>query len=154
MNRDTSINIRILSETELHDALPLIWEVFFEYEAPQYTGSGKQSFWNAIHDESYLSQLSAFGAFNGDMLVGIIATRNVGQHLALFFVRGAYHRKGIGRVLWNTVLAESTASVIAVHSSHYAAPIYEKLGFVQTGEAKTEDGIFYIPMEYSRENNR
>lgn len=52
MNRDTSINIRILSETELHDALPLIWEVFFEYEAPQYTESGKQAFWDAIHDES------------------------------------------------------------------------------------------------------
>lgn len=88
------------------------------------------------------------------MLVGIIATRNAGQHLALFFVRGAYHRKGIGRVLWNTVLAESTASVITVHSSHYAAPIYEKLGFVQTGEVKNEDGISYIPMEYSRGNNR
>lgn len=107
-----------------------------------------QAFWNAIHGAEYLKQLRAYGAFDGEALVGVLATRGEGRHLALFFVKGTHHRRGIGRTLWNAALAESTADRITVHSSHYAAPIYEGLGFTRIGEAKTEDGISYLPMEY------
>lgn len=115
---------------------------------------GKQAFWDAIHDKDYLKQLCACGAFDEDALVGIIATRSGGQHLDLFFVKGTYHGKGIGRALWNRVLSESTAETITVHSSGYAVPIYEKLGFVKTAEMQTEGGIAYIPMEYRLFSNK
>ncbi len=141
------LNIRALSGAETTDALPLVWEVFSQYEAPQYTESGKQVFWDAIHDEGYLDQLRAYGVFDGDTLVGIIATRSEGQHLALFFVKSQYHGQGIGRALWDHVLSESAAQTITIHSSHYAVPIYEKLGFVRTGATQVENGIAYIPME-------
>ena len=58
-------------------------------------------------------------------LVGIIATRNEGSHVALFFVEGKYHGKGIGRSLWNAVLKENMSEMITVHSSLFALTIYE-----------------------------
>ena len=52
--------------------------------------------------------------------------------VALFFVDGQYHRKGIGKKLWEAVLSNTSANLITVHSSLYAAEIYKKLGFYQT----------------------
>lgn len=54
--------------------------------------------------------LTAYGAFDDEKLIGIIATRNAGSHIALFFVDGAYHHQGIGRSLWNAILEENAAT--------------------------------------------
>lgn len=94
--------------------------------------------------------MNAYGAYEEQNLSGIIATRNEGSHLALFFVDGKYHDQGIGKSLWNAVLAENTSSTITVHSSLFAAEIYRKLGFVQTGDVQEDVGIQYVPMEYRR----
>lgn len=126
----------------------MVWRVFNEFEAVSYPPSGAQAFWNAIHDERFLSQLSAYGAFDGDRLIGIIASRNDGGHIALFFVDGAYHRQGIGRLLFNAFLADNDKDKITVNSSLYAVGIYEKLGFIKTAEAQTESGIQFVPMVY------
>lgn len=89
--------IKALSREELEKALPLVWDVFCEYEAINYTESGKQAFRDAIHSEDYLNMLSAYGAIENNTLVGIIATRNEESHIALFFVDGKYQNRGIGR---------------------------------------------------------
>lgn len=70
------------------------------------------------------------------------------SHIALFFVDGDYHCRGIGRMLWNAVLADSKANEITVHSSLYAVEVYKKLGFVQTAGIQEDGGIQYIPMIY------
>lgn len=146
------MKIKLLEKRDIINALPLIWEVFSEYEAVKYPESGKQAFWDAIHSEEYLDMLSAYGAFENKELTGIIATRNEGSHIALFFVKGIHHGKGIGRKLWNAVLEENISDTITVHSSLYAVPIYEKLGFVKTYGVQEADGIQYVPMEYNMIN--
>lgn len=140
--------IKRLDKTELVNTLPLVWRVFCDYEAVNYSESGKQAFWNAIHSEEYLNMLVAYGAFENEKMTGIIATRNEGRHIALFFVDGAYHNQGIGRSLWNTVLADNTEKSITVNSSLYAVEVYKKLGFVITDEVQEDGGIQYVPMEY------
>lgn len=125
-----------LSHKTLVNALPLVWEVFSDYEAVHYPDEGKQAFWDAIHSEEYLAMLTAYGAYEDSELVGIIATRNGGTHIALFFVDGSHHRQGIGKSLWNAVLEENTSPIITVHSSLYAVENYKKLGFVVTGNMK------------------
>lgn len=142
------MKIKHLNSGQLREALPLVWDVFSKYEAVNYSEEGKKAFWDAIHSDEYLNMLTAYGAFENKELVGIIATRNEGAHLALFFVDGNHHRQGIGRSLWNTVLAENTASIITVHSSLYAVEAYQKLGFVITDEIQDEGGIQYVPMKY------
>ena len=143
-----SIKIKQLSRKQLVDALPLVWNVFLEFEAVDYPEAGKTAFRDAIHSEEYLDMLTAYGAYEGKELLGMIATRNEGAHLALFFVEGNHHRKGIGRKLFDAVLAENTSPTITVYSSLYAVPVYQKLGFVITGERQEDGGIQFVPMEY------
>ena len=38
---------------------------------------------------------------------------------------------------------------LIVHSSPYAEMIYQKMGFLKTGEVTKDNGIIYIPMELS-----
>ncbi|MEA4955708.1 MAG: GNAT family N-acetyltransferase [Pseudoflavonifractor sp.] len=75
----------------------MAWEVFGQFEAPDYTSQGTETFYASIHDPNYLALLCIYGAFDGDALIGILATRSGGAHIALFFVRNAYHRQGVGR---------------------------------------------------------
>lgn len=142
------MEIRLLTREELNRSLDLVWKVFCDYEAVNYTEYSKRVFYDAIHSRDYLAMLTAYGAFDDSELVGIIASRNVGSHIALFFVDGNYHRRGIGRKLFDTMLESSTADIITVHSSIYACNVYEKLRFQQTGNKVEEAGITYIPMEY------
>ncbi|HWQ80411.1 MAG TPA: GNAT family N-acetyltransferase [Anaerovoracaceae bacterium] len=41
--------------------------------------------------------IEMYGALEKDRLLGVIATRNEGSHIALFFVRKEYHSQGVGR---------------------------------------------------------
>lgn len=142
------MKIKHLNRRKLEQSLSLVWKVFCEYEAKDYPESGRQAFWSAIHSEEYLDMLDAYGAFEDEELLGIIAMRNEGRHVALFFVDGNFHKRGIGRSLWYTILGNNTADTITVNSSLYAVPVYERLGFVPTGAAQEEAGIRYVPMEY------
>lgn len=135
------MRIKALSRKEINKALPFIWDVFLEYETVNYSEKRKQAFWDAIHSEEYLAQLKAYGAFENKEIVGIIATRNEGSHVALFFVKGMYQGKGIGRMLWNAVLEENIINTVTVYSSLFAVPIYEKLGFISTDNIQEDGGI-------------
>lgn len=74
----------------------LTWEVFQKYESPDYSEQGVKGFYNGIHEPQWLNTLQVYGAFDKDILVGVLATRNNGEHIALF-VKEIYYKKGIGR---------------------------------------------------------
>ena len=140
------LRIRPLVEEEIGAALDLAWEVFKEFEAPDYAPQGAKAFYASIHAPAYLAQLRIYGAFAGDALLGILATRSSGTHIALFFVRGAYHRQGVGKQLFLRACQESPAEQMTVNSSPYAVEIYRRLGFCETDAEQTLDGIRYTPM--------
>lgn len=138
-----NLSIKELRREEITLALNLVWKVFLEYEAPDYTQEGIDEFYKSIHDERYLSMLSVYGAFSGEELVGVIATRNSGKHIALFFVDGRYHRQGIGKQLFQTVRTDK----MTVNSSPFALPVYKKLGFEAVAAEQTVNGLRFTPME-------
>ena len=84
------MEIRPLREHELPQALALVWRVFLEFEAPEYPAEGVEEFRRSIADPAYLSQLRCYGAFAQDTLLGVMATRCAGSHVALFFVDAAH----------------------------------------------------------------
>ena len=135
-----SICVRELQSTR--EALQLVWDVFLEFEAPDYSPAGVTEFYNSIHDEQYLSRLRFFGAFVGDELAGVIATRSGGTHIALFFVDQKYQRRGVGRRLFQAVRQER----MTVNSSPFAVPVYRKLGFRATGPEQSVNGLRFTPM--------
>lgn len=141
------IEIREIKKEEMADALALVWKVFQEFEAPDYSKEGVDAFSQTLKDESYLSMLRTFGAYLEGTLVGVIATRSEGTHIGFFFVDGKYHRKGIGRKLFETIKTLCPAKRMTVNSSPYAIPVYHKLGFADTDKEQTVDGIRFTPME-------
>jgi GNAT superfamily N-acetyltransferase len=136
------LSIKRLDRYELECALKLVWEVFLEYEAPDYTQEGVDEFFKSINDENYLSMLTAYGAFLNECLIGVIATRNSGKHIALFFVKGKYHHQGVGRQLFEIVRTNK----MTVNSSPYAVPVYKRLGFLPTDTEQVVNGLRFTPM--------
>ena len=143
--------IRKLRPGEIGEALCLTWNVFQQYEAPDYTQEGIAEFYRSIHDEKYLSELCWYGAFVQDDLVGVLATRSAGTHIALFFVKGKYHRQGIGKQLYRAARAANHSNVMTVNSSPYAVPVYHKLGFKDTDSEQVVNGLRFTPMKLNTE---
>lgn len=141
------MEIREITVAELPEAMNLVWEVFLEFEAPEYSPEGVAEFKSFIDGQLVHATIKTYGAFENGTLVGVIATRNEGSHIALFFVRKACHGLGIGRKLFEHAVAVSTCSSFTVNSSPYAAPIYRKLGFVDTDVEQLTNGLRYIPMK-------
>ena len=148
---DLNCFIRKLGPEEIGEALCLTWNVFQQYEAPDYTQEGIDEFYKSIHDETYLSELCWYGAFSQDDLVGVLATRSAGAHIALFFVEGKYHRQGVGKQLYEAARAANRSNVMTVNSSPYAVPIYHKLGFRNTGSEQVVNGLRFTPMTLNME---
>ena len=142
------LKIKKLNKNGYEGALSLIWNVFQEYEAPDYSQEGSDEFHKSLQSPTFLSMLTFYGAFCGDKLVGVIATRKEGSHIALFFVDGKYHRKGIGRRLFQTVLGKCSADTMTVNSSPYAVPVYHRLGFIDVDNEQVVNGIRFTPMEH------
>lgn len=141
---------RELTEKEIQQAQKLAWNVFSKYEAPEYSEQGIQEFHKTIHDHQYLSTLQWYGAFTEDSLAGIIALRNKGKHIALYFVEEKHQKKGVGKKLFNLALECSQEETITVNSSPYAVPVYQHLGFHATEKEQITNGIRYTPMIYKK----
>jgi GNAT superfamily N-acetyltransferase len=145
--------VRRIEQSELSEALKLVLDVFMRFEAPDYSAEGINTFRGCIGDQDFINNLTMFCAFNNNKMTGVIATRNAGTHIALFFVDAEYHRQGIGRKLFQSVLENSTSDKLTVNSSPYAVKIYHHLGFAETNTELVVDGIRFTPMEYIKKKN-
>ena len=143
--------VKKIGENEKEEALELVLRVFMKYEAPDYSDEGVDTFKRtAVYNEDYIESIKMYGAYKNNKIVGVIATRNSGSHIALFFVDGQHHHKGIGKRLFQTVLDQSTADELTVNSSPYAQEVYHHLGFEDTAPEQVTGGIRYIPMIYKK----
>lgn len=146
--REKHIEYRELEVDEVDQALGLVWQVFFQYEASDYSKDGIDEFEKSIHDPQYLSTLQLYGAFKNNEIIGVIATRSKGTHIALFFVNGKYHRQGIGKQLFQMTLKDCPSNKMTVNSSPYAIQIYHKLGFYEIDKEQVVNGLRFTPMEF------
>ena len=140
--------LRRLTADEIPAALSLAWEVFSEYESPVYSEEGTEEFRRCLHDENYLAGIAYYGAFSGETLIGEIGIRPAQRHICFFFVKGSYHRKGIGTKLFKQLLRDHSNGTITLNSSPYGLPFYQALGFLPTDKEQTVNGIRFTPMEY------
>ena len=140
------MKIRKIKKEEMPEALDLVWEVFLEFEAPDYTEDGIKEFKKAIDDKEWVKARDFYGAFNDDnKILGVIATKDI-THIALFFVDGKYHKQGIGTKLYNFIKELNNKDYFTVNSSPYAHEVYKHLGFVDTDKEQSVHGLRFIPM--------
>ena len=143
------MEIRRIQGGELPAAMDLCWRVFLEFEAPEYPPEGVEAFRAYLSDIEQVNHLTLFGAWEGQELLGVLAAE--GSHIALFFVDPAFHRQGIGSLLFQAYLAEGGRGRITVHSSPDAVEVYRHLGFSPTAEEQlSPDGIRYTPMVWEQ----
>ena len=97
----------------------IIWRQFLQFEAPEYSAEGIASFRASLDDKERTRSLSFYGAFDENKLVGVLCMR-APQHIGDFFVDAAYHRRGIGRRLFEAMRRDYSRQVFTVNSSPYA----------------------------------
>lgn len=145
------MKIKRIENSNITTVKKLVTDVFMKYEAPDYSDEGVKAFFDtAINNQDYMNNLIMYGAYLNSLLVGVIATRKEGNHIALLFVDGKYHKQGIGRKLFETVLINSTDNPLTVNASPYAREFYHKLGFEDTDAERVVTGIRFIPMIYRK----
>ena len=142
------MKIRPISLQEHEQAISLIWNTFLEFEAPDYSDEGVETFHDFISNENLFENVEFFGAFEDNDLRGVIASRNERGHICCFFVHSSYQKQGIDRCLWEYLKNNSNTTAVTVNSSPFAVPVYHKLGFVDTDIEQLTDGMRYTPMRF------
>lgn len=145
-----------LQKEEIREALDLVWTVFQEFDAPDYSEQGIKEFQKFIFYHSIIEQfnegkVSFWGWKEDDELAGVIATKGK-NHINMLFVKKEYHRQGIARRLFNAVeeacKSMNGISEITVNSTPYAVAVYNRLGFIETDNEQLVNGIRFTPMSY------
>lgn len=139
----------LAKDEEYSEATSLVMETFCEFVAPYYSQKGIKSFTEYVSADGFFARFTVLGAYEGDSLAGVLAFDPAKRFIVSFFVRGKYHRLGIGKALFNKMKEILGEGDFRVNASPYAVGIYEKLGFKATYDQTEEDGILYTPMKYS-----
>ncbi|PWM38428.1 MAG: hypothetical protein DBX52_07315 [Clostridiales bacterium] len=138
--------VRRLEEAEQMQALRLAEDVFLKTVAPGYTAEGIENYRRTLRDPEYTGTLCFYGAFRKERLIGMLATRGGGGHIALFFIAGRYRHKGLGRRLFQLAEKDCPYEKITVNAAPGAAAVYRSLGFAETAGEQHDHGMRYLPM--------
>ena len=141
------IMIKKITCNEYNNLRTLVKDTFNEFVAPDFSEEGKLEFYRFIENDETLNSLNIFGYYIENVLIGVIATRDNMSHISLFFVSKMFQKHSFGKKLLETVIENSKADIISVHASPNAVNAYKYMGFKPVGEAITENGIKYVPME-------
>ena len=141
------IEIRQLLNNKKDEALLFAKKVYIECKDESYSEQGIETFCNFVNNKEITKSFKVYGAFEDNVLKGIIATDSQKRHICLFFVDKVSQGKGIGKKLMRVVVNNNENSYITVNSSRYAVPIYEKVGFVKMEDEKVQDGLKFTPMK-------
>ena len=146
------IEIKQLVNNEKDEALLFAKRIFIESENESYSKEGIETFCNFVDNKKVTKSFKVYGAFEDNILKGLIATDRRKRHINLFFVDKVSQGKGVGKKLMNIVVNNNENSYITVNSSRYGVPIYEKLGFIKMEEEKEQDGLKFTPMKLILKN--
>ena len=141
------IEVKQLLNNEKDEALLFAKRVFIESEDNSYTKKGIETFCNFVDNKKITKSFKVYGAFEDNVLKGLIATDRRKKHISLFFVDKDSQGKGIGKKLMSFIIDDNENSFITVNSSRYAVSIYEKIGFIKTEEEKEQDGLKFTSMK-------
>ena len=132
----------------------LVARSFNEFIAPDFQDEGIEEFFNYANPRALIKRSEGnhfvLVAEAEGAIAGMIEIREM-RHVSMLFVDKAYHRRGIAKELFSAALdrikSESRPpKKVTVHSSRFALPFYESLGFVRTEAEKIIHGVIHIPM--------
>lgn len=159
MSGEKRYRIRKINCGEVKEALALAFDVFMEFEAPDYRPEGVETFRrDIVENPEFLAQCEQgicpiYAAFDGDEMIGIMGMRASRTHINLVFTKKEYHRKGVATALFKYLLEDvlrenPSVKEITVNSSPYGKGFYLRVGFVPLSGEQEIDGIRFTPMKY------
>ena len=155
MKKEYTITEITADTLQSSNVLQLVWNVFEEFDACQYSAEGVREFQNYIESSAIKqllenSKMKMWGCFHNSKIIGMIATKQP-NHITLLFVDKQYHRQGVARALYQTIIDYYSKTddclEISVNSSLYAVEVYKRLGFVATDAEQEKNGIRFVPMK-------
>lgn len=139
--------IRKLEKSEFRQVADLSSRVFTRCGAKDFNAEGLETFNRFVYAAELMNELTVYGAFDGEKLIGVLGIKNERKHISLFFICSEYHRKGIGRKLFRFALQDNPMQEITVNSSSYAIEFYQNIGFEKVCEEQETNGLKYTPMK-------
>ena len=149
----TELVYREMNTGEEQTVCDLVRQVFNQFVAPDYGQDGIEEFFRFANPDAMKERMQSGGfvlvAHQADALMGMLEF-SPPDCIAMLFV--AVQHQGIAKALLAQAIGKARVlnpglSKLIVHSSPYAEPVYQKMGFHKTGDVTTENGITYIPME-------
>ena len=98
------MEIKEIEKDQIPKAIDLIWTTFLQFEAPDYSEEGVQSFKDFIEDKEMISTLEFWGAYDNRELKGVIATNENRRHICCFLLKpniiGKVSAENYGNTFW------------------------------------------------------
>ncbi|HJN45640.1 MAG: GNAT family N-acetyltransferase [Acidobacteria bacterium] len=154
-----SIVYRAMEAGDADAVSRLIVDAYTEFIAEEYSDAGRAEFTKYVQPAALVDRSRSnhfvLVAMSADRPAGVIELRD-NDHVSLLFVDGRFQRQGIARELLTRALsvarpAKPGLDRVTVNSSRFGVPIYERLGFRQTGPERSVNGIVFIPMAHQLE---
>lgn len=140
---------RVLTKDDVDQASALIKEVSDIYTREDFSDKGYKKFESKVLFDGMLNNINEgylyWGAFENDQMLGMIAFKRP-AHLFNLFVHKDHQGKGVASQLWKYSLSQFHPNQITVFSSTYAVGLYERLGFIASGEKIDNNEIICYPM--------
>jgi SAM-dependent methyltransferase/GNAT superfamily N-acetyltransferase len=143
-----------MAVAEAPSVCDLVARSFGEFVARDYSPEGVAEFLRFANPAAMLERIQHGGfvlvAEETGILAGMAEFRE-NRHIALLFVDKPYQHRGIARELVRRGIEicrsrQPGLAQITVNSSHYAVPVYLKLGFAAMGAEQEVHGIRFTPM--------
>ncbi len=142
---------------DLDAALELVWNVFSEFEAPEFSQEGVEDFRLFIQPDAILKRIRKgmllWGGYLDGTLISVLGftpkPEQLTGHISLLFTDKRYQRMGAARALFAKATDYCLThgyTKMTVNSSPYAVKIYHKLGFVDANTEQSVNGLRYTPM--------
>lgn len=153
---DALITIRAATDADAESMSALVATLIDRWLLPDGNPLGRTRLMS-LHAPEAISANMAAGfrywlAERSGTMLGFVALKPP-SHLFNLYVHEAWHRHGVGRLLWrqlrDTVLHQQ-GTTITVNASQLAVPVYLGWGFRPTDRLQTVDGLSSQPMSWTR----
>ena len=129
------------------ECLDLVWRVFSELETPLFGEEASADYKRIIEETREKNDIIFYGALDNDRVVGVLGMRE-NNHIGYFYIDREYHRRGIGKSLFNLMKGDYERKVFTVNAMPTGVNAYCALGFEQTGDLENRCGVVTTPMKY------
>lgn len=142
-------------DKRVSEALQMAEEVFLEFDAPLFPEHGKDTFLRFLRGRKLKTALllgsgAVYICTSDGSAAGMAAVTNLFNrkeiHLSLAFVKGEFHRKGVGRALLSRITEDFPRRNISVNAAPPGYEFYKAMGFTPTAMENMVDGLIFTPM--------